>query len=60
MIKSMYMEMQLPHTICIIYYKERFSDRKGCISIYNLRKDVRTIKKDKEKMLYGGLYYEQR
>lgn len=34
----MYMEMQLLHTICIIYYKERFSNRKGCISIYNLRK----------------------
>jgi|GEM_PF-4198707 len=33
----MYMEMQLLHTICIIYYKERFSNRKGCISIYNLR-----------------------
>ena len=23
-------------------------------------KNVRTIKTDKEKMLYGGLYYEQR
>lgn len=34
----MYMEMQLLHTICIIYYKERFSNRKGCISIYNLRR----------------------
>ena len=37
----MYMEMQLLHTICIIYYKERVSNRKGCISIYKLRVRVK-------------------